>query len=134
MQFKKGLGWKACCDEATGRYTAEFGGCGSYHLFEITKEIFDSLTDGMSSSDTCDLIYTGRHLYMDVNDRCGPPYTIVFDEDYEKLCPWANVIKSGRVWPDELPDAAVELFESEKNNRAQRRKKREGRINKDPLR
>jgi hypothetical protein len=31
------------------------------------------------------------------------------------------------VWPDELTDAAVELFESEKNNREQRRKKREER-------
>ena len=88
----------------------------------------------MNDWDSYHLLQDGRDLYMDVNDRCGPPYTIVFDEDYEKLCPWANVIKSGRVWPDELTDAAVELFESEKNNRAQRRKKREGRINKDPLR
>ena len=34
---------------------------------------------------------------------------------------------TGRVWPDELTDAAVELFESEKNNREQRRRKREER-------
>ena len=124
MQFKKGSGWKACYEETTGRYTAEFGGCGSYHLFEINEEIFTALADGMSSEETCDLIYRGRHLYMDVNDRCGPPYTVVFDDSYETLCPWANVIKSGRVWPDALTDAAVELFESEKNNREQRRKKR----------
>ena len=51
---------------------------------------------------------------MDVDDRCGPPYTVVFDDDYEELCPWANVVSSGKVWPDELTDAAVELFESEK--------------------
>ena len=62
---------------------------------------------------------------MDVDDRCGPPYTVVLDDDYEKLCPWANVVSSGRVWPDELTDAAVEIFESEKNNREQRRKKRD---------
>ena len=54
-------------------------------------------------------------------------YTVVFDDDYEKLCPWANIIASGREWPDELTDAAVEIFASEKNNREQRRKKREAR-------
>ena len=64
---------------------------------------------------------------MDVNDRCGPPYTVVLDHDYKTLCPWADVVSSGRVWPDELTDVAVELFESEKNNREQRRKKREER-------
>ena len=48
----------------------------------------------------------------------------LFDDEYETLCPWAKVMKSGREWPDELTDAAVELFESEKNNREQRRKKR----------
>jgi hypothetical protein len=62
---------------------------------------------------------------MSVDDRCGPPYTIVFDDDYETLCPWANVMKSGKIWPDALTDAAVELFASEKNNRDQRRRKRE---------
>ena len=36
-------------------------------------------------------------------------------------------MKSGKVWPEKLTDAAVELFESEKNNRVQRRKKREER-------
>ena len=62
---------------------------------------------------------------MAVDDRCGPPYTVVFDEDYETLCPWARVMKSGRVWPKALTDAAVELFASEADNREQRRKKRE---------
>lgn len=32
MQFKEGEGWKACYDEETGRYTAERGGVGAYHL------------------------------------------------------------------------------------------------------
>ena len=70
-------------------------------------------------------------MYMSVDDRCGPPYTIVFDDDYETLCPWAGVMKAGKVWPDELTDAAVEIFESEKNNREQRRRKRETHNNKD---
>ena len=127
MEFKTGDGWKACYDETTGIYTAERRGCGYYHLYEITKEIFDYLKDGMSDLDTYKQISEGRHLYMDVDDRCGPPYTIIFDDDYEKLCPWAKVVSSGRIWPDELTDAAVEIFESEKNNREQRRKKREKR-------
>ena len=130
MVFKKGDGWKACYDEETGVYTAERGGCGNYDLYEITKEIFDQLEDGMRDSDTYKLIDEGRHLYMSVNDRCGPPYTVVFDDDYKTLCPWANVVSSGKVWSDELTDAAVELFESEKNNREQRRKKKAQRKNK----
>ncbi|MBR5410483.1 MAG: hypothetical protein IK104_07400 [Clostridia bacterium] len=127
MTFKEGMGWKAACDEKTGRCFAEYGGPGAYHLYEITKEIFGDLRNGMTEGDAATLIIEGRHLYMDVNDRCGPPYTVVFDDDYGALCPWANVVSSGRVWPDALTDAAVELFESEKQNRAQRRKKREAR-------
>ncbi len=130
MQFKEGSGWKACHDEAAGRYTAERGGCGYYHLYEITKEIYDQLADGMSDEETYKLIGSGRHLYMDVNDRCGPPYTVVFDDDYKALCPWAHVVGGGHIWPAELTDAAVELFESEKDNREQRRKKREERSKK----
>ena len=127
MQFKKGDGWKACYDETTGKYTAERRGCGYYHLYEITKEIFDHLENGMSDGDTYAVIDEGRHLYMDINDRCGPPYTIVFDDDYKKLCPWASVISSGKVWPAALTDAAVEIFASEEKNREQRRKKKEER-------
>ncbi len=125
MHFKLGRGWKACYNEETGRYFGEYGGIQSYHLYELTKEMFDRLDESMTEGDASDIMYDGRHLYMSVDDRCGPPYTVVFDDDYEKLCPWANVMRSGREWPDELTDAAVELFESEKNNREQRRKKRE---------
>ena len=131
MEFKKGCGWKACYDEERNLYTAERSGLGSYNLYEITKESFDSLEEGANDHDVYQLICDGRHLYMDVNDRCGPPYTVVFDHDYEKLCPWANVVSSGEVWPDELTDAAVEIFESEKNNRDQRRKRREERKKKE---
>ena len=127
MTFKQGPGWKACYDENRNLYTAERSGCGYYHLYEITAEIYDALQDEMSDLDSYHLIDKGRHLYMDVDDRCGPPYTVVLDDDYEKLCPWANAVSSGRVWSVELTDAAVELFESEKDNREQRRKKREER-------
>ena len=127
MQFKNGSGWKACFDEDNGRYFGEYGGIQSYHLYELTKEQFAGLRETMTEGDAADVMYEGRHLYMSVDDRCGPPYTVVFDDDYETLCPWASVMKSGRVWPEELTDAAVELFESEKNNRPQRRRKREER-------
>ena len=127
MEFKKGCGWKACYDEKRNLYTTERSGCGYYHLYEITAEIYNALHDGMSDADSYHLIDEGRHLFMDIDDRCGPPYTVVLDKDYETLCPWANVVPSENVWPDELTDAAVELFESEKNNRDQRRKKREER-------
>ena len=123
MQFKEGDGWKACYDEAAGRYTAERGGCGYYYLFEITEEIFAALADGMSDSETCGLLSEGRKLYMDVDDRCGPPYTVVFDAEYAQLCPWAHVVGGEHVWPKELTDAAVALFESEKPNREYRKKR-----------
>ena len=124
MQFKKGDGWKACYDEEKGLYTAERGGCGYYHLYEITKDVFDALADGMRDDETYKLIGSGRHLYMDVNDRCGPPYTVILDTDYQKLCPWATTMISGSVWDEDMTDAAVEVFASEANNREQRRKKR----------
>ena len=128
MKTKEGSGWKAWNDEDNERYFGEYGGIQSYSLYELSRQQYERLDSSMSEGDASEIMYEGRHLYMSVDDRCGPPYTIVFDDDYEKLCPWAKVIKSGRKWSDELTDAAVELFESEKNNREQRRKKRARRI------
>ena len=127
MRFKEGAGWKACHDESSGRYFGEYGGIMAYHLYELTEEQFDSLDETMTEGDASIIMYEGRHLYMSVDDRCGPPYTVVFDNEYRTLCPWARAHGSGKVWPDELTDAAVELFESEKNNREQRRRKRKQR-------
>jgi len=94
---------------------------------ENAFEIFHRLDRKMKESEAGSMMHQGRHLYMAVNDRSGPSYTVVFDDDYKTLCPWADVVKSSRVWPGELTDAAVEIFESEKNNREQRRKKRKDR-------
>ena len=124
MQFKEGFGWKACYDEERKLYTAQRW---SSDLYEINKEIYNQLSEELSSGEAGRLISSGRHLYMDVNDRCRPPYTVVFDADYKELCPWADVIHSGPDWQDEMVDAAVELFDSEADNREQRRKKREER-------
>lgn len=112
MIFKKGSGWKACFDSDKGRYFGEYGGIQDYHLFELTKELFDRLDEKMMERDAGSVMHEGRHMYMAVDDRCGPPYTVVFDDDYAKLCPWANVMKSGAVWPDALTDAVAELFGS----------------------
>ena len=128
MQFKSGLGWKACFDEEKGRYFGEYGGNQAYHMYELTKEQFDALVNRkMTESEATSVMHNGRHLYMSVDDRCGPPYHIVFDDEYRQLCPWANVYASGEPWPDRLVDMAVELFASEQNNREQRRRKRDAR-------
>ncbi|MBR5767841.1 MAG: hypothetical protein IKX86_04145 [Clostridia bacterium] len=134
MKIKKGSGWNAFYDEENERYFGENGGIMSYHLFELTKEMFDRLDVSMREGAAYDVMRDGRHLYMSVDDRCGPPYTVVFDDEYGKLCPWASVMSAGKVWSDELTDAAVEIFESEKDNREQRRKKRaaRGKKAKDP--
>ncbi len=122
MQFKEGYLWKAGYDEDRDLYTA-FIGATSFSLYEINKEIFDGLEDGMGQEAQIP-IGEGRKLFMAVNDQYGPPYTIVFDEDYAKLVPWANVEPVGETWPTEMTDAVVEVLACEENNREQRRRKR----------
>ncbi len=123
MEFKEGPGWKCCHDPERGLYTAQIGGGVNCTLYEITKEIYDRVDDP-SLDWPARLIADGRKLFMSVNDRCGPPYTIVFDSDYEELCPWSDAVPTGRRWSDEMTDAVVEVLESEKDNREQRRRKR----------
>ena len=126
MIFKTGNCWRCCYDPETGRYTAEIGGGPNHSLYEITNEIFDRVDDP-NVEWPASLICEGRQLYMAVDDRCGPPYTVVLDSDYQKICPWAKTRVSGRVWSEELTDAAVEVFASEANNRPQRRAKKAAR-------
>ena len=128
MQFKEGLGWKAAYNEEKNLYGAEVVFQGSWDLFEISADIFNRLGKRVKSSTAENLIKTGRCLYSHVNDRCGPPYTVVLDSDYRTLCPWAHIVGGDHVWPDELTDATVEIFPSEANNREQRRKKRAERL------
>ena len=126
MKMKEGIGWKACYNDEKGVYGAEVMFQGSWDLYEISGSVFNSLSKNMSSSEAEELIKSGRRLYSHVNDRCGPPYTIVIDDDYAVFCPWmAENEPVGKTWSKEMTDAAVELFESEKGNREQRRKKRE---------
>lgn len=123
MEFKEGSGWKCCFDPERGLYTAQIGGGVNCDLYEITKEIYDRV-DAPDVEWPSRLICDGRHLFMSVDDRCGPPYTVVFDHDYEKLCPWSSAVVSGRTWNDDFTDAVVEALACEANNREQRRVKR----------
>ncbi len=125
MQVKKGNGWTAVYDEKLDRYFGEYGGGMSYNLYELDKGQFDQLNSGMTEGEACMIMHEGRHMYMSVDDRCGPPYTVVFDDDYKTLCPWASIVGEGKhVWSKELTDAAVDLFASEKKNREYRKKKK----------
>jgi len=123
MEFKEGRGWKCCYDPETGIYTAQLGGGVNCSLYEITQEIYDRVDDPDLDWPSR-LIAEGRRLFMSVNDRCGPPYTIVFDSEYKRLCPWSDAVETGKRWSDEMTDAVVEVLESEKNNREQRRSRR----------
>ena len=125
MKMKEGTGWKACYNEEKGVYGAEVMFQGSWNLYEISGSVFSSLSKNMDSREAERLIQTGRCLYTHVNDRCGPPYTSVLDDDYAVYCPWmADSKPVGKTWNKELTDAAVELLDSQKENREQRRKKR----------
>ncbi len=133
MKLKEGLGWKACHNEKKNVYGAEVCFQGSWDCYEISADVFARLDPRMNGSAAEELIRSGRHIYMHVNDRCGPPYTVVLDDDYALYCPWmAGSKPAGKVWDEALTDAAVELFESEKENREQRRKKREKRQKQQP--
>ncbi len=119
MEFKEGYGWKCCYDPETGLYTAQTGSGVNCSLYEITKEIYDHVDDPDVEWPSR-LINEGRHLFMSVNDRCGPPYTVILDADYKTLCPWSDATISGRTWDDDFTDAVVEVMASEADNREQR--------------
>ena len=125
MKMKEGISWKACYNDEKGVYGAEVVFQGSWDLYEISASVYDSLSKNMADSEAEKLIKSGRCLYSHVNDLCGPPYNIVLDDDYAIYCPWmgqANPV--GKTWSDEMTDAAVELFDSQKANREQRKRKR----------
>ena len=118
MFYKEGKGFKAVYDEDSNLYTAGIFDpvSGSCTLFEINKETFESLDDENDLS--TNLISEGRRLYMYHNDQYGSPYTIVFDEDYKSICPWASVPEPEEEtsWPQEMTDAVIEAFEKINNN------------------
>ena len=128
MKLIEGIGWKAAYNEEKNVYGAEVMFQGSWDLYEITAEVFSQLFPQMTGGEAERLIQTGRCLYMHCNDRYSPPYNVVLDDDYAVYCPWmAEADPVGKTWSEEMTDAAVEAFDSQKDNREQRRKKREER-------
>ena len=92
MQFKEGLGWKACFDEERGIYTAERRWRGFYPLCEIDRATFEKLGADITEDESPDeLIANGRHLFEanDDYDTAAPTAT-VYDEDYYRLAPWSG--------------------------------------------
>ena len=126
MQFKKGLGLKACYDEERELYTAQRSWRGFYQLSEIDKETFDKLgTDAMGDESPDELIHKGRHLFEADDDYYTMPYCTVYDEDYMKLAPWSDACKRADTEIEtskELTVLAVELFAGEEKNREHRKK------------
>lgn len=120
MQMKEGLGWKACYDEEKNLYTAKDWDRGDYYLFEITKEIFDKLDDPPQGEFPCEMIRKGRVLYESHDSAYGSPYDIVHDENYEQMCSWVKVQRTGHVWSKELTQAADEVFGVNKDGQKQK--------------
>ena len=110
MQFKEGLGWKACYDEEKNLYTAKDWDRGDFYLFEIDKEIFDKLDDPPQGEFPCEMIHKGRVLYESHDSAYGSPYDIVHDENYAQMCPWVKIQHSGHEWSREMTEAADEIF------------------------
>ena len=111
MEFKEGNQWKCCFDPQKGLYTAQIGFGVNCTLYEITKEIYENV-DESDDSWSADLIREGRRLFMSVNDKCGLPYTVVLDADYEKLCPWSDAMISGKIWDEDFTDSSGDQAQS----------------------
>jgi len=100
MEFKEGLGWKACYDDERNLYTAQRKWRGAYHLYEIDKEIYEKLDIKEKDEDDADkLIMQGRCLFESDDDYYTSPYYTIHDENYHELAPW-----SGAKWIAEKTD------------------------------
>ena len=87
MQFKEGLGWKACYDEERNIYTAQRSWRGFYQLCEIDAETYHKLGDSAKADK---LIGSGRVLFESDDDYYTQRYYRIVDENYDKLAPWAS--------------------------------------------
>ena len=87
MQFKEGLGWKACHDEERNIYTAQRSRRGFYQLCEIDAETYNKLSDDGNADK---LIGSGRVLFESDDDYYTQRYYRIVDENYDELAPWAS--------------------------------------------
>ncbi|MBR6338089.1 MAG: hypothetical protein IKR76_10240, partial [Ruminococcus sp.] len=89
MQFKQGIGWKACYDEEKNICTAQRSQRGYYQLCEISRADFDALDD----DNAVDIIRSGRELFEADDDYYTMPYYTVKDDSYADLAPWADAVR-----------------------------------------
>ena len=87
MQFKEGLGWKACYDEERNIYTAQRSWRGFYQLCEIDAGTYNKLGD---DAEVGKLIGSGRVLFESDDDYYTQRYYRIVDENYAELAPWAS--------------------------------------------
>lgn len=86
MQFKEGLGWKACYDVEKGIYTARFSWRGDASYNEIDADVFNRLdTPEMGNYYPDDLIRTGRLLYEKGDGSIGTSTENVYDDNFAEL-------------------------------------------------
>ena len=115
MQFRQGIGWKACYDEERELYTARRSWRGDYSLYEIDEDIFRRLGEiDKTGEDPDDLIMMGRLLYKTEDSPIGPPTDTVIDDNFASLVTWESIPSSGHVVSKELTDLVVGLFGNEK--------------------
>ena len=115
MQFKKGLGWKACYDEEKGIYTARISWRGDASYYEIDAEVFNRLdTPEIGGADPEEMIRKGRLLYEKSDSSIGPATETVFDDNFAELCSWAEIRRCDHKSSSEMTDLNVRLWGNEK--------------------
>ena len=90
-------GWKVCYDKKTGKYTGEVFSCSREGMqddfYEIDKAVFDVVGTSPDNRKWEEMIASGRHLYMSVNNQYGPPFHAVFDDDFEESTRWTKPVQ-----------------------------------------
>lgn len=126
MEFKSGLGWKACYDEERDLYTAETSWRGSYHLYEINKEIYDRLDkNGQEGENPSELIGQGRCLFEADDDYYTQPYCIAHDSNYNEISPWSDAKRRA--------DAMAEYYKKKEQQETYKKEQEENKMKLTPF-
>ena len=68
MQFKEGIGWKACYDDERNLYTVKTSWRGDYDLYEINEEIYSQL--GKPGTNADELIHAHGQTSLKAKKQC----------------------------------------------------------------
>ena len=124
MQFKQGLGWKACYDEEKGIYTARVSWRGDAAYYEIDAGVFNRLgTPEMGNDYPDDLIRTGRLLYQKGDGSSGPATETVYDDRFAEMCSWAEIRRCDNTSSKEMTDLFADLWGNEKTREYRKEQK-----------